>query len=163
MENKRSILLIVLLGVIVSSLFLITPTLAIFKSTTSGSQTINLADWSVSLNQTGINNTLNLVSGVTNQSYTVKVNSTSEVDVEYSIVISNIPEGVEVALIVPGEEKTFVEPDSNNTITFNNVGTILYSDSDKEKEHILEFKSNLETAEVSNRTVNINVIISQII
>ena len=144
MKNKKilGIILIVVLGVFAVSIFVVPRTLAIFRSSTTGTGTIQLASWNVSLNQTNINNSLNLVSGVTNQTYTLRVNSTSEVDVEYKVILSNVPDGVEVALVVPNQEKTFVAPDENHKITFNNVGTILYSDATKQKEHILEFKSN---------------------
>lgn len=160
MNKKRLMFLAIFLVVFAISVFLIPPTLAIFRSTSVGTGTINLAKWEVSLNQTGINNTLNLVSGVNNQTYTVKVKSTSEVDIEYKFIISGVPDGVEIAL---GDSDTFKAPDSNHQIEFDNVGTILYSDSTKEKSHTLKFKSNLGTEEVSNKKIDISVVANQII
>ena len=170
MKNKKNIIIttIVIVFVLSLSIFVIPNTFAIFKSSKSGNLQISTATWNITLTpdsncgQGGEDCNLNLVSGVTNQTYTLTIGSTSEVDVTYSIELENIPEGVEVALVVPGETKTFVQPDSNDKITFSNAGTILYSQSGGTNTHTLEFKSNLGTTEISNNEIDINVVAQQV-
>ena len=89
-------------------LFSVSATYSIFRKSDSGVGTIVAADWDVSLNQTGIDNRLEVIPGLLNSSYTVKVNSHSEVDVVYNIIVSNIPNNVQVKL----DNGTFQTPTS---------------------------------------------------
>lgn len=156
MEKKSLILIIIFLGLV--STIAIFDTYSIYRKEAKGNGTVRTSIWKTSLNQEGVNNTLTLVSGKTSQNYTLKVESTSEVDVKYSIEINNIPSGVEVSL----DGGTFKTPNNDKKVTFTGVGTILYSSTIKEKTHTLTFKSNLGTEEIINNKITINVITEQV-
>ena len=147
------------LGVFLS-FFFIPSSFAINRSTISSSGTLNASLWNVSLNQTGINSILNVVPDSVNGTdiYSLKVYSNSEVDANYSIVVSNLPAGVKVKL----DDGTY-EPQQDNvsTVTFSNAGSILYSDNQKEKTHILTFKAIAGASPSANNNVDIDVIIQQ--
>lgn len=131
-------------------------TYSVFKSNGTGNANIDIANWEVLLD-TDNENTISLTSGVDAKNYKIKVKNNSEVTIKYTIVLTNLPTGVEVAL----DEGNF-EESINNTLTFSNVNQIKYNDSVKEKEHTLKFKSNLGTTEVENQEVGINVKFEQV-
>ncbi len=155
--KKRIIIVAVVLGI---AFFVIPLTRAIFKSSGSSTKTLSTATWEVSLNQTGLSDSVTLISGVDTQTYTLKVRSDSEVDAVYAIEIGNIPTGVKIKL---DSNQNFEAPDVNNKITFNNAGTLLYSPQGSENTHTLTFMSETGTAAVSNRTLTVNVIIQQVL
>ena len=144
---KKKILVIVVLLVFIS---IISYTLAIYRGRNSGTATIRGANWSVS---TSGNNSLNLTAGST-ANYTLTVTNDSEVDVLYSIELSNLPSGVSVKL----DNGSFVQ-ESNNKVTFSNVGTLLYGASPRN--HTLTFSTEIDASTVSNRTIGINVTFKQ--
>lgn len=156
MRSKKTLLFIsflIIFAVIILP-YGISKTLAIYRSSSIENGNINTAAWNVSATS-GQNNSLNLVSdGVSTQNYTLTVQSSSEVDVDYTIIISNLPSGVEIAL----DDNNFL-PSTNNTITFTR--SILYSDTSKVRTHLLKFRSNVGTAEISDREVDIDVIFKQ--
>ena len=145
--------------VLVGMAFLVIPfTRAIFKSLGGTTKTVTTAAWSVSLNQTGLSDSVSIVSGVDTQTYTLKVRSNSEVDVVYDIEIENVPAGVKIKL---DQRLDYETPDSNNKITFTDAGTLSYSSQGGENTHILTFASDVGTAAVSNRQLTVNVIAQQ--
>jgi hypothetical protein len=147
MHNKMFEIVILIYLV---SVFSIPSTLGIYKRATSSSQILNLADWSVDLDQTGVTGSVQVTEGDANGStYTLNVVSDSEVDVIYDITISNIPSGVLVKL-----DAGSYAPE-NSTVTFTNAGTILYGDGPNT--HTLTFKANTGATLVSNRTINVDV------
>lgn len=148
--QSKNVKLIALICLLI--LFCIPPTLGLFKRMIGATGLINAASWNVALNQTGVNNTLQVIPDTLNASYTLNVTSTSEVDVQYTIIVRNIPSGVLVKL----DDGSFQTP-SNNTVTFNNAGSIYYSDVSKEKTHVLTFKANTGTTAVNNQTVSVDV------
>ena len=148
--QSKNVKLIALICLLI--LFCIPPTLGLFKRMIGATGLINAASWNVALNQTGVDNTLQVIPDTLNASYTLNVTSTSEVDVQYTIVVRNIPSGVLVKL----DNGSFQTP-SNNTVTFNNAGNIYYSDVSKEKTHVLTFKANTGTTAVNNQTVSVDV------
>lgn len=156
MNIKHTIIVGLSIGIM--GLLLIPLSNAIFNSSANSSKTLTTAAWSVSLNQTGISNDISIISGVDTQDFTLKVRSNSEVDAKYSIVIGNIPSGVEISL----DGGTYATP-SNGTITFTNAGTILYSSNNKENTHTLTFRSNTGTLPVTNRELTVDVIVEQIL
>lgn len=156
MNKKHTIIVGLSIGIM--GLLLIPFSNAIFNSSANSSKTLTTAAWSVSLNQTEISNDISIISGVDTQDFTLKVRSNSEVDAKYSIVIGNIPSGVEISL----DGGTYATP-SNGTITFANAGTILYSSNNKENTHTLTFRSNTGTTPVTNRELTVDVIVEQIL
>lgn len=147
----------IIFALVMLSIFLIPTSFAIYKSQVSSSSSIVSAEWSVSLEQNGVDSDLTVIPGISTDTYTLNIKSLSEVDVKYSIVISNLPTGVEVSL----NGVDFV-PESNGTITFSNAGTILYSPTGGTNSHTLTFRGTNSSSFVNNKRVDINVIAEQI-
>ncbi len=133
--------------------FCIPSSLGIYKKSTVTNSSLTAAKWDVSLNQNGINGNVTATIGNANgASYTLKLVNGSDVDVTYSITISNIPSGV-VVMINGG---SYLTP-QNGTVTISNAGTINYSSSPVEVTRTLTFKANNGAATVNNQQVTINV------
>ena len=145
----NSLLLITILLIISYSV----NTFALFRKTGSGTGTLNTATWSVTRSQSQSGDSIDLTAGTTTDDYILTVQSSSEVDVVYSIIISNLPSGVEVDLDNSG---TYLTPTSG-TITINNAGTIDYNDSVKTKTHTLTFRATSGATTVSDQSINIDV------
>ena len=139
-------------------LFIIPMSYAIYRSYSTGGGNIATASWNVSLNQNNVNNNLTIIPGEngTTASYTINITSNSEVDVIYSIVIENLPSGVSISL----DDGSFVTA-NNNKVVFTDVGTILYSDANKIKSHVITIKANSNTQYVNNQEIDVNVIARQ--
>ncbi len=150
----RPIIIVTILMLIV-----ITSAYAAHKNWLQTHGTLALATWNVTLDQTGVNNTLVVVPGTSSATYTLNISSTSEVDVKYSIVISNLPTGVKVALD-DGEPQP---QDANHKISFTDVGVILYTDNVKTKSRTLTFTATQEATVVNSQPVTIDVIVNQIL
>lgn len=138
--------------------FIIPMSYAIYRSYSTGGGNIATASWNVSLNQNNVNNNLTIIPGEngTTASYTINITSNSEVDVIYSIVIENLPSGVSISL----DDGSFVTA-NNNKVVFTDVGTILYSDANKNKSHVITIKANSNTQYVNNQEIDVNVIARQ--
>ena len=154
---KRKLFLIVVIAFVVS-LFIFGNSYAIFRNNSSVSWSLSVATWNVTLEQQNVNDQLTLVPENTTANYTLNVKSLSEVDVKYTIVINNLPAGVEISL----DGGNFVSQ-VNNSITFADAGTILYSDNSKIKSHTLTFRATQGTVPSSNSEVNIDVLVQQIL
>ena len=147
MHNKTFEIVIL---VYLISVFCIPSSLGIYKRSSTSTQTLNVADWSVDIDQTGVTGSVQVIEGDTNGgTYTLNVVSDSEVDVIYDITVSNIPSGVQVKL----DGGTYLP--ENSTVTFTNAGAIPYGDGPNT--HTLTFKANNGATLVSNRTINIDV------
>jgi hypothetical protein len=157
MRKKVNIKILILIGVL--SIFTIPSSYAIFKSYAFSSEELSSAEWVVSLEQDGINNDITVLNNSTPVAYTLKVKSLSEVDAIYSVIVSNLPSGVEVA-IGDGQFQTPV----NNKVTFPDVGIIRYADSieNKTKTHTLYFRAGSGATIVSNRQIDVDVDIKQL-
>ena len=156
---KKKMLLIIIL-VLVLSLFVIHSSFAIYRNIINPNGNIATATWNVTLNQENEENNLYIVAGDDNStaSYTVNITSTSEVDIIYSIVVDDIPNGVTVKLD-DGEYQT----PANNKVIFVDTGTINYSDNNKTKSHTLTFKASDQAEIVLDEELNINVIARQVL
>ena len=138
------------------SVFCIPSSLGIYKRSTTTVETLNLADWSVDLDQTGVTGSVQIIEGDTNGgTYTLNVVSDSEVDVIYDIIVSNIPTGVQVKL------DTGAYAPENSSVTFSNAGIILYSGS-RTNTHTLTFRGVSGASFVNNQEVTINVVAEQL-
>lgn len=154
----RKKILITTIIVLVLSFFVIPGSYAIYRNILNSNGDIASAQWNVTLNQVGVNNYISVLAGdaTSSASYTVNVRSISEVDIAYTIVVSNIPSGTSVAL----DNGSYQQP-TNNQVIFNNAGTILYSDVNKTKTHTLTFQAASGATYVSNQEVNVDVIARQ--
>lgn len=128
--------------------FSISITYASYKNKTNGNGSVNGASWQVSF--VGNNEDISIVSGNTEQSYVITVSNNSEVDVLYSIKITNLPNNTKVKL----DNGSYIE-EENNEIVFENVGTILCGENPKN--HTLTFTASLDAEEVQNQNFNIKV------
>ena len=150
--QKKSIVIILVL------MFMIPTTYAVFKDKVLGNSNLTLAKWNVTLNQSNVNNSLSIVPEPNEMtaSYTVNINSISEVSIIYSIVVDNLPSGVSVSL-----DGVNYEPEDNHKVVFSNIGTIPYNDATKERQHTLFFKATSNATYVDDSEVSVNVEVRQ--
>lgn len=155
---KKKMLIIVIL-VSVLSFFVIRASYALYRNVVNPNGSIATATWNVTLNQDNEEKNLSIVAGDENStaSYNVNITSTSEVDIIYSIVVDNIPAGVEVKL----DDGEYQTPSSDNQIVFSDVSTINYASENKTKTHVLTFKAESNTEEVLDEEIDITVVARQ--
>lgn len=139
-------------------IFMIPTTYSTFKKGTNGSGALSLATWDVSLNQIGVSDHLVVISDPNEfvSNYTLNINTNSEVSATYSVVIDNLPSGTSVSL----DGGNFYLED-NHKVTINNVGTVLYNDSNKSRTHTLTFKASSTTPYVNNQEISVDVVVKQ--
>ena len=145
MHNKK-IQLILFICLFV--LFGVPSSLGILKRHANSPTSLSTAAWSVDVS-TNSSNVMQLFPNSGTASYNLTVESDSGVNTIYSIIVSNLPSGVQVKL-----DNGNFEPYSS-TVTFSNVGTILYGGNPVT--HTLTFKANTGATIVSNQQVGVNV------
>lgn len=157
-KDFKKIMVLLIIGFVAS---LISYSYSIFRSDTNPNGSIKLATWSVSLNQSGVNNYLSIIPGdsTSTADYTLNVTSLSEVDIIYTVVINNLPTGVSVDFDNSG---TFT-PETNNSVVFSDIGRINYSDASHTKTHTLTFKADSNSSFVSDEGIDVNVITRQVL
>ena len=128
-------------------------TYALLRSSSNSNGSIKTARWSVTRNQSQSGDSIEIMPGGATDSYTLTVQSDSEVDVIYSIIISNLPAGVEVDLDNSGNYRT----QSTGTIRISPAGTINYNDSVKTKTHTLTFRATNVANPITNQEIDIDV------
>ncbi len=126
-------------------------TFGIIKSSSYIPSSVNTADWNVSVSSNSSNTMQLTANNSGTASYQVVVTSSSEVDTNYSIIVRNLPSGVQVKL-----DNGDFEPYSS-TVTFSNIGTILYGANPNTATHTLTFKANNGATIVSNQQVSVDV------
>ena len=152
MKNKiiKSMLLIV--GI--SLVFYAVHTFALMRASGSVNGSINTSTWSVTRNNSQSGDSINVYKGGATDSYTLTVQSNSQVDVLYKIIISNLPSGVEVDIDNTG----YLTPTASGTLTIENANTVInYGDSTKTKTHILTFRATNGAQLVTNQKIDIDV------
>ena len=122
-------------------------TYAKYKSSSSGSAEISLANWNVSI--AGGNNSITVTSGGSTTDFTLTTTNNSEVDVTYSLILTNVPSGVSVKV-----DNGNYYAEENNSITIPNIGTL---EVDGSNTHTLTFKAILDAVEVDNQQIGIDV------
>ena len=152
MNNKKKIIVLL---IFVASLICIPPTLSLFRRKANSTGLIDAAKWYVALNQDGISNNVVALTGSTNGVYTLKIVSESEVDTAYSITVSGIPSGVDVALN-NYDNGAFKTP-LNGIVTFDNAGVIDYTGLREEVLRTLTFRASSSATLVENQPVNVKV------
>ena len=145
MRYKILTLILILILFCVFSISLAYSTL---RNNYSGKGSIKGASWEVAM--MGNSDNIEITSGNSEQEYIITVNNNSEVDVVYSIQLTNLPSGVKVKL---DDEEYKME--DNNQITFKDVGTLLYGSNSKK--HTLTFSATLDAVEITNHDFNVNV------
>ena len=157
MKKRRKLSPSILIIAILLIVGTIVPTsIALFRKSTTGTGTLRAAIWDVGLTEDN-DNSLEVIRGeLTNDTYTFTVSNDSEVDVEYKVVLSNVPNNVQVKL----DEGEFKNP-TEGTITIDPAGTILYSSQEHEKTHTLTFKALSSATLVNNAEIQLDVVIRQ--
>lgn len=153
---KKKIIIVAILFIF--ALFLVRSSFSLYRTSFAVNSSSNLATWNVTLEQTGVNNNLSIVAGLSTANYTLNVKSLSDVDVTYDVVISGLPNGVSVAF---GDRAP--QPASSGTVTITNAGTILYNAQNKTNSHTLTFSAASNATYVNNQSVTVNVIAKQIL
>lgn len=129
-------------------------TVAKYLGITSAGGTKDIAKWEV-LYDSSENESykLNLVSGneTETQNFRIKVTSTSEVSATYSLIITNVPNGIEAKV----DNKSYVS--SNNTITIPDIGTINANDEIKTKYHTITFNVPLDSEVIGDNDIDIEL------
>ena len=151
LKNKKIIMIVAFLLIVIPFSY------ALLRSINNANGNLVAATWNVTVNESG-NNYMSIAASPMDieASYTIDVTSQSQVDMIYSIVIDGLPSGVSVSI----DNGEFVQ-ETNNKVTFSNVGTIAYSDENKTKSHTLTFKATSSSNIVNEKEVDINVIARQ--
>jgi hypothetical protein len=157
MKKQRTIIYVIIF-IVLTVLLVSSYSYAIYTGNGHISGIISSADWNVTLNQTGVNNYLSVVANGGTATYDLKIVSNSSVDVIYSIVISNIPEGVSVKL---DNAANFTEQSASHEIIFPSAGSINYTGSAVTKTHTLTFKADIGTQTVTDQQISVDVIARQ--
>ena len=147
MKKKLTIVVVILLVIVVATIS--HHTYAMYRSKSTGTATISTATFSVE----AISNTtsINVTAGSTEAAYALTVKNNSEVNVTYTIQITNLPSGMKVKL----DSGSYVT-ESSGTITFSNVGDLMVGGTTT-KNHTLTFTTPLSSSAVSAQQANINV------
>ena len=151
LKNKKTIMIIAFLLIVIPFSY------ALLRSINNANGNLVTATWNVSLNKSGdYYMTIEPDPVGTQASYTIDVTSQSQVDMIYSIVIDGLPSGVCVSL----DDGEFIQ-ETNSKVTFSNVGTIAYTDTNKTRSHTMTFKVSNTSSYVDEKEVDINVIARQ--
>ena len=130
---------------------IITNTFSNYFTVVNKSEKIAVAKWNVQAEFS--DNTINIVLGNEITSYNIKVINKSEIASDYFIIISNLPNDIEVAL----DDNLFQKANEKNQIKFN-AGSL---NPNEEYYHQLYFKSSLNSFDLFEYPVKIEVLFVQ--
>ncbi|MBR2708235.1 MAG: hypothetical protein IKE90_02230 [Bacilli bacterium] len=144
---------IILFAFTVMVFTIVATTFAIYRGDGSATGTIDAATWSISRSQSASGDSLSVIPELASDVYNLTVTSNSEVDVVYTIIVSNLPTGVEVSL----DNGTYQTPTSG-TVRISNAQTVInYNDTVKTKNHTLTFRATSSAQVVSDQEIDIDV------
>ena len=151
---KNNIVKVLIFFIGISLVFCAAHTFALMRNSTSGNGSLDAATWSVTRNHSQSGDSIEIYPGGATDSYTLTVQSNSEVDVLYKILISNLPAGVQLDIDNTG----YLPPDANGNLTIENANTVInYNDSPRTKTHILTFRATAGTSLVTDQEIDIDV------
>ena len=153
-KKSKLILTIICISLFVSTIIITYYSYARYRNMSSSNSSNIIANWEVSA--TSNNNSVDVVAGSLTDTYELTVNNESDVEVKYSIQLSNLPNDIQVKLD-DGEYQTPVD----NNITFTNAGQLDYNETTS-RNHILTFSSSINTNEVVNQNIEIGVVFEQL-
>jgi hypothetical protein len=157
MKTRKKTMIYASIIMCILLVFFVSNSLAIFKTQAAANTEVPLATWNVSLTPDA-DDDLVVIPGVSEDTYTLSVTNQSQVDIRYSIILSNLPNGVEVAV---GDGA--YQPVSNNTVSFADVGVILFNDSTQTKSHVIHIRGGSNPTYVTAQTVNVSVLVKQVV
>ena len=160
MQKKRRVATLKLLVffILLYCCYSLTFSLARYLSTGSFDSIFSVAKWDVSVNNTLSNHSLNLLCGGSGETYQFSVTSESEVTTKYHVILSDVPNDVEVSL----DGGSYTTP-TNHTITFSDVGIFNIQDAQREHTHTLTFKAPVDASSVGTNDIEMKVSFSQVI
>lgn len=125
--------------------------LARYVSTFHGGNNADVAKWSVEYSHD--KDEINLISGNTVEEFPIYITSTSEVSSNYSIVLSNVPTGMEVKI----DDSEYISSGLDNRVVFDNVGSFGAGDVGLTRMHVISFDAPLDSNIPSSNNVGIDV------
>ena len=150
---KKKIVKPLILIITISLAFYAIYTFAILKSSASDTKTLQAATWSVTRSHSQSGDSIEVMPGLTTDDYILTVQSNSEVDVVYKIILSNLPTGIEVSL----DGGSYLTPTSGS-LTIQTANTVInYSDVQKTKTHTLTFRATSGAPLVTDQEIDIDV------
>lgn len=153
-QGKKLVVFLIVFFLLFFSFVFINKTFSSYRSNVISSGETDIAKWELLVD--GDQDNINLVPGGASVSYTLEVTSKSEVSSEYSIIISNLPEGVQIAL----DDGGYRDPVSG-IITFTDCGHFNSTSSSIVNEHRITFKATSSAGNISGRELNIDVRVTQ--
>ena len=131
-----------------------------YAGTIEKQENVDIAKWNVSVDSDS-NSSLDVVSGnlqdnLEEQSYILTVASTSDVASNYSIVITNVPDNIQVKV-----DNGDIISEENNEILIENVGSFNANDTNSTHSHTLTFIAPTGTHEISEQEISVDVIFTQ--
>ena len=128
-------------------------TFALMRMNGNSTGSIKSAKWSVTRNYSQAGDSIEIYKGGETDSYTLTVQSESEVDVKYKVIIRNLPEGVEVDI-----DNTGYETPSNGSLTIEKANMVInYNDSNKTKTHTITFRATNTAQLITDQDIHIDV------
>lgn len=133
-------------------------TIAKYTTVLNSNGNIDVALWDVYVlgNDNVTLPTITIGDSSTYQDYTFSVTSLSEVGLSYSLILSNVPTGIEVQV---DDDEVYSE--SNSEIIISNLGSFDASDNNSTHNHKLTFIAPLGISTISNETIDLDVIFIQ--
>ena len=153
-RKKKLIVFLIVFFLVFLSCVMVNRTFASYRSNIITSGETDAAKWELLVE--GDRNSIDLVPGGSSVSYILSVTSKSEVSSTYSIIIDNLPNGVQIAL----DEGDYVDP-VDGIITFTDCGRFNATDSFINNEHRITFRATSSSGNVFNRELNIDIDVKQ--
>ena len=151
--KKKFVVFFSLYFIIISSFFFFF-TYSKYSGTINKTGSVTVAKWGVSANLPTDN--IDLIAGNNIDTYTLTVNSESEVATDYNIIISNLPNNIQVAL----DNDNYVDVVDGQVI-FTNAGSFNANASNTSNTHILKIKALIDADTETNRKINVDVVFNQ--
>ncbi len=155
--KKKFVVFLSLYAIVFISYFSMT-TLAKYTGLLNKNDSISVAKWNVDV--VGEDNktlpTMTIGKSSTYQDYNLSVTSTSEIAINYSVIISNVPSGVEVQV-----DDDIIYKERYNSIIIENLGFFDAEDTNKTHNHKFTLIVPLGIDAIDNETISIDVIFKQ--
>ena len=151
--KKKFVVFFSLYIVILSSYFFIR-TFSKYSTSVNKLGSITVAKWDVSANIP--TSDINLIAGNNIENYTLTVTSESEVATDYSIIISNLPDNIQVAL----DDDNYIDA-VNGQVEFNSAGGFNANAANSSDTHVLKIKALVDADSQVNRKISVDVVFAQ--
>lgn len=133
-------------------------TLAKYTNLLNRNGNVSVAKWDVSI--AGDNNitlpTMVIGKSSSYQDYNLSVTSTSEVGINYSVIVTNVPEGVQIQV-----DDGSIYNEDNNKIIITNLGSFSSNDNNTTHTHKISFIVPIGIETITNQELDMDVIFTQ--